>query len=307
VRALVTGADGFVGRHLVAHLIDAGDEVVEGIGPSGRRADERHPIDVRDPGEVARLVDSIQPTAIYHLAAVAYGPDAAADLSTALAITVSGTINVLEAASRCRVPPTVLITGSSEVYGAPPVERIDEGTTTRPVNLYGATKVAQEAVGLAFGRVHALPVIATRSFNHIGAGQRESFAVASFARQLADIRGRRRPPALRVGNLDPIRDFTDVRDVVRAYRALVEGQHAGIAVNVASGVGVSVREMLERLIAVSGRTVTIDVDAARIRPNDPPSIVGDASLLRRLTGWTPMIPLEETLATVWQDAVERWP
>jgi GDP-4-dehydro-6-deoxy-D-mannose reductase len=243
---------------------------------------------------------------VYHLAAVASGQDARDDLPTAFAITVTGTMHLLEAATRSPHPPLVLITGSSEVYGAPTVDLIDEGTVTRPVSLYGATKLAQEAIGLAFGRVYSLPVIATRSFNHIGPGQREAFAVASFTRQLADIRAGRRPPVLHVGNLTPIRDFTDVRDVVRAYRALVEGRHVGMAVNVASGRGISVGELLEQLIAASGLGVTVEVDAERVRPDDPPRIVGDASLLQHLTGWAPRIPLDETLRDIWQDAVQRW-
>lgn len=305
MRVLVIGADGFVGAHLVAHLRHAGDTVVEGIGPHGEDAADRHPVDVRDAARVAALVDRAHPDAIYHLAAVAYGPDASAELATAVATTVGGTANVLEAARNLDPLPTVLVPGSSEVYGAPGEDRITEAFPLRPVSLYGATKVAQESIALAFGRVHAMPVVVTRSFNHIGAGQRDSFAVASFAKQLRLIELGRASPILRVGNQAPVRDFSDVRDVVRAYRLLVAGRHAGEAVNVASGEGISIGKLVTRLIAISGLDVRIEVDPQRVRAGDPLRIVGDFSRLRRLTGWTPTFALDETLRAVWADAQSR--
>jgi len=305
VKALVIGADGFVGGHLVAHLRDAGEVVVEGIGPHGRETEDRHPLDVRDEAAVAVLLDRSRPDAIYHLAAVAYGPDASADLASAVSTTVGGTVNVLERARTLDPVPTVLVPGSAEVYGAPDTDRITEETPLRPVNLYGATKASQESIALTFGRVHAVPVIATRSFNHIGAGQREAFAVASFARQLRLIELGRAAPILRVGNREPIRDFSDVRDVVRAYRLLVVGRHTGEPVNVASGTGISIGELLTRLIAISGQEVRVEVDPGRVRANDPPRIVGDVGRLRRLTGWTPRYSIDETLQEVWADARRR--
>ena len=307
MRALITGADGFVGRHLVAHLRETGDEVHEVIGGSAASASASgQRLDIRDREAVVSVVTAVEPDAIYHLAAVAYGPDAAADLGTAVSVTVGGTVHVLEAAANCTTPPTVLITGSSEVYGAPESDRIGEDAPTRPVNLYGATKLAQEALGLAFGRTHQVPVIATRSFNHIGPGQRDSFAIAAFARQLAEIGSGRRDPVLRVGNLASVRDFTDVRDVVRAYRRLVDVGVADAAINVASGNGIAVGDVLQRLIDAAGIGVAIETDRDRLRPNDPPRIVGDPSLLERLTAWKPRVDLSQTLADIWSDAVERW-
>jgi GDP-4-dehydro-6-deoxy-D-mannose reductase len=305
VRVLVTGADGFVGRHLVAHLIEAGDEVVEAVGPHVAAAGSAAPLDIRDRAAVAALIDRVQPEAIYHLAAVAYGPDAGADPRGALDITVGGTINVLEAASRGTASPTVLVPGSSEVYGSPQVDVISEATPIRPVNLYGATKAAQEAVALAYHASAGLPVIATRSFNHIGPGQRDSFAVPSFARQLREIANGKRDELL-VGNLEPVRDFTDVRDVVVAYRSLVVGGHAGQPINVASGQGISMRAMLDRLIMISGLDIRVRSDPDRVRPQDPSRLVGDATRLRQLTGWRPRRTLDETLTDVWTDAQARF-
>ena len=305
MKALVTGADGFVGGHLVSHLREVGDAVVEAVGPHADAAPGRHPVDVRDRAALAELVSTASPQAIYHLAAVAYGPDASSDLAAAVAITVGGTVNALEAAATLEPAPVVLIPGSAEVYGAPDVELISEQTPLRPVNLYGATKVAQEVIALAFGRVHGVPVVATRSFNHIGAGQRDSFAVASFARQLRLIELGRLEPKLRVGNTSVVRDFSDVRDVVRAYRSLVSGGHGDEPINVASGRGVSIGGVVDRLIAISGLDVSVEVDPARVRANDPPRIVGDPARLQELTGWSATIPLDATLAAVWADARER--
>jgi GDP-4-dehydro-6-deoxy-D-mannose reductase len=300
------GADGFVGRHLGAHLRDVGDEVIEIIGPHLAPRDDATPLDVRNAQAVARAVRSARPEAVYHLAAVAFGPDASADVRTAMSIAVDGTINVLEAASELDTPPVVLVTGSGEIYGAPEVERIGEETPARPVSLYGATKLAQEALALAWARARGTPVVVTRSFNHIGPGQRETFAIPSFARQLAEIASGRREPRLAVGNLSPVRDFTDVRDVVAAYRLLVAGGHTGEPINVASGRGVAIGEVLETLIAVSGLAVSVERDPARARRHDPPRLVGDPSRLQALTGWAPRVSLAETLADVWEDAKARF-
>lgn len=299
MRALVVGADGFVGRHLVDHLRAEGDEVMQAVGPHAAAEGDRHPVDVRDRDTVEDLIAGAQPDALYHLAAVAYGPDAAQDLPAAIAITIGGTANVLGAVSRVSPTTVVLVTGSSEVYGAPEADLITESTGLRPVNLYGATKVGQEALGLAYGRAHELSVVVTRSFNHIGPGQRDSFAVASFARQLLAMEAGTHERRLQVGNLDSVRDFTDVRDVVRAYRLLVAGAHAGEPINVASGEGRTMRAIVDRLIEISGMDVSIEVDPARVRARDPRRIVGDASRLRALTGWAPAIPIDRTLLDIW--------
>ena len=306
MKALVIGADGFVGRHLVSHLRASGDEVIEAVGPAAERSGTRLPIDVRDPDSVRSAVGAAAFQAIYHLAAVAYGPDAAADANEAVRVTVGGTVSVVEAASHAGSPAIVLVTGSSEVYGGASHRPLDEEAPLRPSNVYGATKVAQETLALTMGRALHVPVVVTRAFNHIGPGQRPSFAVASFARQLRMIDQRAAEPVLRVGNLDPMRDFSDVRDVVRAYRLLVAGGHVGIPVNVASGVGRSIREILDTLVEESGVNPRIEVDPARVRRDDPPRIVGDPSRLRQLTGWIPEIPLRTTLRDIWSDAQERW-
>ena len=308
MRALVTGADGFVGRWLTEHLEGAGDDVWQATGMRAGEGPRRRQIDLRDDASVREALAWARPDAVYHLAAVAFGPDAAGDIGHAVDVTVRGTAFLLEAAARLAQPPTVLIPSSSEVYGAPPGGgKIDESQPLAPVSPYGATKVAQEALGLAYQRSAAIPVVVARAFNHIGPGQRESFAVPSFAAQLAEIAAGRAEPVVRAGNLAAERDFTDVRDVVRAYRLLVAGGHSGAPFNVASGRAVAVSELLGMLIERSGRQVEVVIDPARLRPIDVPAITSDSSRLRSLTGWQPEWDLRRTLHDVWDDAVARHP
>lgn len=305
MRALVIGADGFVGRHLVAHLRASGDVVTEAAGTKSQPG-ARLTVDVRDPRSVDDLFKGRSFDSVYHLAAVAFGPDASADVSAALDVTVRGTVNVVEAIAREESRPIVLVTGSSEVYGDPSAESITEDAPLDPVTVYGATKLAQETMARACGRARDVPVVVTRSFNHIGPGQRDTFAIASFARQLLEIKRGTVSPTVTVGNLTPVRDFTDVRDVVRAYRLLVDRRVADIPVNVCSGVGVAIGDVLQQLVDVSGIGVTIEVDPTKIRRHDAPRVVGSASRLRELTGWSPTIGLRQTLADIWHDAQLRW-
>lgn len=305
MRALVTGADGFVGGWLTRHLEESGDDVWRAIGDGPHSGGQERALDLTDAAAVGDLVAWARPEAVYHLAAVAFGPDASADVGHALDVTVRGTAYLLEAAARRDSPPLVMIPSSAEVYGAPGSRRLTERAPVAPVNVYGATKAAQETLGLAYHRAGRVPVVVARAFNHIGPGQRESFVVPAFAMQLARIAAGALAPALRVGNLDARRDFTDVRDVVRAYRLLVDARATGQPVNVASGRAVAVREVLDALIALSELDVDVTVDPARLRPSDLPVVCGSSALLRRLTGWRPRIPLDRTLRDVWEDARRR--
>jgi len=306
VKALVTGADGFVGRWLIEHLEESGDEVWEAPGHGEATHPRRRALDVSDAQSVQAAMAWARPEAIYHLAAVAAGPDTAGDIGRAIDVTVRGTAHLLAAASRLEQPPTVLIPSSGEVYGAAGAESIDEVATPAPVSLYGATKLAQEAIGLAYHRSGGVRVAVARAFNHIGPGQREAFAVASLAGQLANGHAMsKRPVDVRVGNLAARRDFTDVRDVVRAYRLIVAGGHFGEPMNVASGRAFSIREMLDRLVEASGLEVEISEDPSRMRPADVPVVQGSSARLRSLTGWEPEIPLDDTIRDIWADALVR--
>jgi GDP-4-dehydro-6-deoxy-D-mannose reductase len=249
----------------------------------------------------------VRPDAIAHLAAIAYAPDAAGDPTKAFRITVGGTLDLVEALRTTGQRPKVLITGSSEVYGAPRPDAlpIGEHAPLAPRTPYALSKVAQEAIAVRAATELGLPLVVTRSFNHTGPGQRPMFVVPALAaRVLEAARGgpRRR---VRVGNLDVCRDFSDVRDVVRAYRLLLERLDDGslpvgaTIVNVARGRSVSIRWILEEFLRLSESDVAYDVDPALVRADDPPDIHGDASALTALTGWRPERELSQTLADVW--------
>ena len=305
MRALVTGADGFVGRWLVRHLEEAGDEVWQACGLNPGPGAPGVRLDITDAAVVERVVRDASPQAVYHLAAIAFGPEAAAHIRAATAVTIGGTVNLLEACRAQPDPPLVMIPSSAEVYGAAGGDPLDEATPIDPVNLYGATKAAQEAFSMAYHRAGLVRVVVARAFNHIGPGQSESFVVPGFAAQLAEVARGRAAPVLRVGNLDAERDFTDVRDVVSAYRLLVDGGKVGQPFNVASGRSVAIRRILDSLIALSGIEVRVVVDPARLRAVDRPRVVGSSARLREATGWSPSIELGRTLADVWEDALAR--
>ena len=263
-------------------------------------------VDLRDPDATIELVAESRPEAIFHLAAVAFGPDAQEATAAALEITVGGTMNVMRAAALLETRPTVMISSSGDVYGQPlGADPLSEDDPVAPVSAYGASKAAQEMIAMAYDLAGGVPVVVARAFNHIGPGQRESFVVASFAHQLAEIAAGRKEPILHVGNLHSERDFTDVRDVVAAYRLLVDRKLTGVPYNVASGHSTSVDRIVRDLIVLSELNVEVVVDPERMRRADPPRIVGDAGRLRAATGWAPAIPYQTTLLDVWRDATAR--
>jgi len=308
VRILVTGAHGFVGAHLVAALRARGHDVVPA---------DRHPsgegtllVDVTDPLAVRGAVELARPAAIAHLAAQAFVPDALADPARSFDVNARGTLNLLDAARACTpdgAAPRVLIVSTAEVYGAQPraAYPLRETVAPAPRNPYAAGKLAAEALALAYARSYGVDAVVTRAFNHIGPGQDERFAVASFAAQIARAAaGNER--VVRVGNLDAQRDFLDVRDVCEAYALLLEGRgETGEIYNVASGTATPMREILRRLIEAARVAVEVRDDPARMRPADVPLSVGDAAKLRVATGWTPQIPLSAALRAVYDDARAR--
>lgn len=291
MRVLVTGATGFVGRWLVEELRGAGHEPIASPASSE--------LDIRDAGAVRKLVADARPSAIAHLAGVSYAGDAARDPEGALEINAGGTRAVIRAATDPVVP--VLVSGSSEVYGNPRPEDLPltEDAPLRVDQPYGRSKRAQESTALEAGEDVGVPVVVTRSFNHTGPGQRREFVAPSIAWRVIEAKraDRRLVP---VGNLEVARDIGDVRDVVRAYRllleALVAGRlDAGTVLNVATGRSVSVRHLFGLIRTAARADVEPAVNAELVRQNDPPILVGDASRLHRLTGWAPRIPLEVTV------------
>lgn len=292
MKALVTGAGGFVGRHLVTHLGSAGDEVVV-LGGS---------VDVTDAEAVRAAVGKTAPDAVYHLAALSHVGDSWDAPARVFRVNAEGTLNVLRACTVGGVA-RVLVVGSADEYGVvdPADLPLGEDAPLRPVTPYAASKVAAEFLALQAHLGDALGAIRVRAFNHTGPGQSERFVVPAVAHRIAEAEatGDRR---LRLGSLDAVRDFTDVRDVVRAYRLLVERAEPGAVYNVCSGEGVSVADIVERLVAASGAELEIVIDPELVRPVEVPRLVGDNARLREATGWVPEIPLERTLADVLADA-----
>ncbi|HET6952419.1 MAG TPA: GDP-mannose 4,6-dehydratase [Acidimicrobiales bacterium] len=294
MRALVTGAGGFVGVHLVRHLLDEGDEVVQ----LERAVDG---IDIADAEPLTDAILAAKPEAVYHLAGAAdVGGSWAAPRETFLANAL-GTLNVLEA-SRTAGAERVLAVTSADVYGRVTEDELPlaEDRPLRPVSPYAASKVAADALAQQAWLGHRLPVVRVRAFNHLGPGQSARFVAPSLAARIAR-NERDGGDEVPIGNLTPLRDVTDVRDVVRAYRLLMtEGEPGGVY-NVCRGRAVAVKEIAERLLAMAARPMRLVSDPDLQRPVDIPVLVGDNSAVRRATGWEPTIPLEQTLADVLAD------
>jgi len=294
-RILVTGADGFVGRHLLPALRTA--------FPAATLLTD--PFDVTDPASVDAAIGSGQPDAAVHLAAVAAIPAARHDPGRAWQVNLLGTLNVAQAVLH-RVPGcTLLFASSADTYGASfrAGTPLNEDALLAPLNTYGATKAAAD---LALGAMAAegLRVLRVRPFNHTGPGQSAEFVVAAFAEQVARVAAGLQPPVLRVGALDPLRDFLDVRDVCTAYAACLARADAlapGTVLNLASGQPRRVGDVLAALMAAAGVQAEVATDAGRLRPTDIPVAAGNAALARRLLEWAPAIPWEQTLADVLAD------
>jgi GDP-4-dehydro-6-deoxy-D-mannose reductase len=309
MRVLVTGANGFVGRHLCAALEARGHTVI--AAGHVQHGGDVLPLDLQDALNLRGIVDVACPDAVAHLAAQAFVPAALADPWQTHDVNAGGTLRLLEAIRAWRsaggTNPRILVAGSADVYGAQPPGAfpVVESAALHPANPYSASKVAAEAYACAAAAAYAMNVVVTRAFNHIGPGQDRRFAIPSFALQLAAIAAGG-DKLLLVGNLDAQRDFLDVRDVVAAYVLLLEGGgDAGEIYNVASGRAVAMKEMLRQLVMLARVGVEIRDDPLRLRPSDIPYMAGDASKLRAATGWEPAIPLAAALRDVYADARER--
>lgn len=296
---LVTGARGFSASHLLPLLRSEADVGIFGISPEDggydRLCDRLYRGDVLDAEFLRAVVQEVRPDYVYHLAAVVPIAHVNRDFRHALRVNVEGTYNLLEILAGEAPGARVLIVGSSDEYGGMRREEmpLSEVDTFVPVNAYGVTKVAQELLARLFHRERGMPLMFTRTFNFTGPGQSPEFVCASFARQVALCRFRA-GGTIRVGNLDVSRDFLDVRDVVSAYRVIMEKGIPGRVYNVCSGEAVSLRWILETLRHMAGVPIAIDPDEGRMRKADIPYLLGRNDRLREL-GWRRKIPIAETL------------
>jgi GDP-4-dehydro-6-deoxy-D-mannose reductase len=327
VRALITGISGFVGSHLAEYLLEHTDWHVAGTvyGPEEniehlRDRLELYPAELSELETVTSILEQAKPNYIFHLAAQPLVSLSRRDPWGTLAINIRLQLNILEAVARLgstalrQSPSTssggtsgqarILVVGSSEEYGLvhPDELPIKETNPLRPTNPYAVSKVAQDMLGLQYHLSHKLFTVRVRSFNHIGPRQRLGFVAPDFARQIAEAEAGLREPIVQVGNLEPQRDFSDVRDVVRGYHLLITQGEAGGVYNLGSERARSVREMLETLIAMANIPITIEQDPERVRPTDVPVIFGDCTKVREQTGWRPRISFEQSL----QDVLDYW-
>lgn len=299
---LITGAHGFVGRHLVAHLEACGDEVigVDRHGPDG--------VDITDAEAVGRLMDRIRPSAVYHLAGWADVGGSWKAPVEAFRANAEGTLNVLGAAVDAGVG-RVLAVSSADVYGKvePSELPLTEDSPLRPASPYAASKVAADYLGLQAWLGRGLPVLRVRAFNHLGPGQTDKFVAPALASRIARAELEGSPAdggevVLPVGDLSARRDFTDVRDVVRAYRLLMRDGEPGEVYNVCSGVDLAVQDLADQLLAQAKVPVRFETDPELLRPVEVPVLRGSHQRLTAATGWRPEIPISQTLT----DLLEDW-
>lgn len=312
MKALVIGAGGFVGGYLINELISREYEVCatklpgESIKIYGEAAGDfrTEDLDILDENAIVSLLRDTAPDCIFHLAAqssVALSwkmPALTADIN------IKGCIDLLEAVRKTVPSARVILIGSGEEYGhaANREEAVDETVLPAPGNIYAVTKYAQNMIGGLYCRSYDMDIISVRAFNHIGPGQLPRFVISDFCKQAADIELGRNEPVIKVGNLAAKRDFTDVRDVVRAYAEIAAKGIKGETYNVGSGKAISISSILDKICSLSSADISIETDSSRFRPNDVPKIEPDITKLKTDTGWAPSIRLEKSLS----DILDYW-
>lgn len=314
MKALITGITGFAGSHLADYLLAHHPDVavagthrwrspMDNIRHLGGRV-ELVETDLRDYCSVHSLLERTRPDFIFHLAAQSFVPTSWNAPAETLNTNIVGQTNIFEAVRSLKLDPVIQIACSSEEYGLvhPDETPIKETNPLRPLSPYAVSKVGQDFLGYQYFQSYGIKAIRTRGFNHTGPRRGDVFVTSNFAKQLAAIKLGLREPVIRVGNLDAVRDFTDVRDMVRAYWLAVTKGRPGEVYNIATGHGITIRELLDRLIANAEVQVEIQTDPTRLRPSDVEILIGDSSKFRADTGWEPQIPLEKTL----RDVVDYW-
>lgn len=314
MRALITGITGFAGSHLAEYLLAEHPDVeVYGTHRWRSRMDNVEHLrsrvklleaDLRDYTSMHAALERSRPDAIFHLAAQSFVPSSWTAPNETLTTNVAGQTNLFEAVRALRLDPVIQIACSSEQYGLvlPGETPIKETNPLRPLSPYAVSKVTQDYLGYQYFQSYGLKVVRTRGFNHTGPRRGHVFVTSNFCSQVAAIELGLQEPVIRVGNIEAIRDFTDVRDMVRAYWLAVTRAKPGEVYNIASGHGIRIRELLERLIALGNVEVRIEVDPERLRPSDVEVLIGDASKFKADTGWEPRIPFDQTL----RDLLDYW-
>lgn len=313
-RTLITGITGFAGSFLAEHLLSLNiqDQEIYGTYLSDSSLENIQSIkenlsltkiDLTDSGAVEELIKSVMPSEIYHLAALPSPADSYADPATYIHNNVDVQLHILEALKKHSPQTRLVLVSSGEVYGQvnPDELPLDENTLFRPTSPYSVSKATQDLLGLQYYLAFKLPIIRVRPFNHIGPKQSPAFVVASFAKQIAEVEKQEGHASIKVGNLSARRDFTDVRDMVRAYQVVMDKGNVGEVYNIGSGTSVAIQTIVDSFIQMAKKEITVEVDQARIRPLDIPDIICDATKIRSL-GWNTQIQLDQTL----KDTLEYW-
>jgi GDP-4-dehydro-6-deoxy-D-mannose reductase len=313
-KILITGATGFVGSHLADYLSLDPNNILFGtsFSKSGQKnlRDKDSKIqlletDLRNEDEVYGLIDKIKPDIIYHLAALTSAADSFKSPKETVLNNIACQINIFEAMRKSDLPDSkTLVVASAEVYGSVRKEDLpmDEQTPLNPTNPYAVSKLTQDFLGRQYFLSYGLKTVRVRPFNHVGPRQAPIFVVSSFAQKIAEIEKGKREPILPVGNLEAKRDFTDVRDVVKAYSLLMEKGEFGEVYNIGSGTSYKIAEILDKLLSFSSAKIKIEVDKSLFRPIDDPELVCDPTKINMLTGWRPEIKIEKTL----KDTLDYW-
>jgi GDP-4-dehydro-6-deoxy-D-mannose reductase len=316
-RVLITGTTGFVGSHLAEFALAKDEVEVFGIKrPRSRTEHVEHltgritwvECDLRDGASTQAMVNAVRPDRIFHLAAQSFVPSSWNAPQECFTTNVIGQLHLFQAVLEAGIDPSILVAGSSEEYGLVLQDElpIRETNPLRPLSPYAVSKVGQDFLGYQYFQSYGLKVVRTRAFNHTGPRRGEMFVTSNFSKQIAAIEAGLQPPVIRVGNLDAIRDFTDVRDIVHGYWLALERGEPGEVYNLCSGIGHSIHEVLSILKERSQVPIDTMEDPARLRPSDVPVLIGDHSKFRRATGWERQIPFEDTLAELldyWREHV----
>jgi len=318
MRVLITGITGFAGSHLAEYILANHPDVpVFGFVRWRSRMDnivhiqdkvELHEADIKDVISLKKALADIKPDRVFHLAAQSFVPASWRLPAETFAINAIGQINLFEALLSLKLNPKIHIAGSSEEYGYvnPDEVPMKETNPLRPLSPYAVSKVAQDLLAYQYFKSYGMKTVRTRGFNHTGPRRGDVFVTSNFAKQIAEIEKRKKEPVIHVGNLEAKRDFTDVRDIVRAYWLAAEKGEDGEVYNVGTGKAMAMKEMLDILLSLSKAKVKIKVDAERLRPSDVPILLSDSSKFVSLTGWKPQIPLEQTfkdLLNYWRERV----
>lgn len=314
MKILITGITGFVGSHLAEYLLDKDPSFsIYGTYRWRSRMENIDQIknklnmvecDLHDSGSVRRMMEHVQPDWIFHLAAQSYVLSSWHAPADTISNNIIGQLNVLESMRELDINCRMLIAGSSEEYGLvkPDELPIKETNPLRPMSPYAVSKVGQDMLAYQYHMSYGFHLIRTRAFNHSGPRRGDVFVESNFAKQIVDIEKGRKEPVVRVGNLKAKRDFTDARDIVRAYYLAIEKGKPGDVYNICSGKAISIQSLLDILVSKAGVEIRIEVDPNRLRPSDVPILLGDYTKFNKLTGWKPEIPFEKTL----EDLLDYW-